>query len=83
MALPTAPLIVTLDLGKMTLAEGRVFNAAAFPNFFYWVDAFAKFLAKHSNWTAEEIDLIEYGELEEVSRQFGEKFKELASPLAQ
>jgi hypothetical protein len=77
MTVPESKLTLHLDPRHMTLGEVVLFSPDGF-------DALrlSKFLVKHGNWTAAEIDEIEVGELEEVSAQIVDQLKAVSLPLA-
>lgn len=77
MTIPDKPLEVTIDLKDLTLKEMKLFSAEGFD--FY---RFTEFLAKHTNWSGDEIDAVTVGELEEVAKQLGAAIQARAVPLA-
>jgi len=76
MAIPDKPLEVNVDVKNLTLGEMKIFSKDGFD--FYRLNLF---LAKHTNWTPEEVDAITIGELEEVAKQLGDAIQRQAVPL--
>lgn len=76
MAIPDKPLEMTVELKDLTLKEMKLFSADGFD--FY---RFTKFLEDHTTWTADEIDAVTVGELEEVAKQLGAAIQARAVPL--
>lgn len=76
MTIPDKPLEVNVDIKSLTLGEVKLFSAGGFD-----FVRFCDFLARHTNWTAEEIDAITIGELEDVARQLGGAIQAAAVPL--
>lgn len=75
--IPTEALSITLDTAHMNLNDLELLQGEEFT-----VKGFKSFMDRHSNWTAEQVGLLEVNELESVFKQFLEKLKENAVPKA-
>ena len=78
MAIPDKPLEFLTDPDRIKNREMKLFTTQGFD--YYKILAF---LAEHTNWTMEELDEIDMGEMREiVAPQLGEALNKKTVPLS-
>ncbi len=76
MTIPDKPLVVNVEVKKLTVGEICLFDPKGFN-----MPDLRKFFIRRTNWTQEEVDEITMEELEQVVTQLGEKLNQAAVPL--
>lgn len=81
MTIPDKPLVLDVDVGKLTLGELAIFGVDDDSGFdLKWLNKIRGFLIKRSNWTAAEVNAIEFGEFEGIAPQISEALQAATVP---
>lgn len=76
MTIPASKLVLNIDVMHLTLGDVAAFDGGFDPS------GVRRFLIKYGNWSAAEVNDIEFGEMTELGTQVQEAMQAAAIPLA-
>lgn len=77
MTIPSVPLEISIDANELTLDDLEVFEPGSFS-----VKVFKRFMAAHSNWTAEQVGGLKVSEMGAVADKLRDALQGAAVPKA-